>query len=346
MARRTLLTILGVQLVLALALTLVDSWRRRAQAEAVPDHAAGRGDDRRGHGHDVHLRRRTCTTTCWPRSRAPQQQVLFETYIWKGDEIGERFKQALAEAADRGVEVYAIYDGFANLVVVAAVQAVPAVVKVLRVPRLQRRLAVLRPAPLRPRPPQDPGRRRQGRLRRRLQHRLGLRDRVARHPLPDHRARRVGPEAGLRRLLEPAPARGSGRRPPLLLETASDWEPRIRVHRNVPRLWMFPIRAMYLEAINRASRNIWMTHAYFIPDQDFVDALDRRRAARGRRPAPAAAQVQPHRRRLDLARLLRPAARRRGPDLPVPGRDGARQDRHHRRQLDHGRHRQHRPAEP
>ena len=36
---------------------------------------------------------------------------------------------------------------------------------------------------------------------------------------------------------------------------------------------MFPIRAMYLEAINRASRNIWMTHAYFIPDQDFVDAL-------------------------------------------------------------------------
>src|SRR3954453_20387606 len=30
---------------------------------------------------------------------------------------------------------------------------------------------------------------------------------------------------------------------------------------------------MYLEAINRASRNIWMTCAYFIPDQDFVDAL-------------------------------------------------------------------------
>ena len=60
---------------------------------------------------------------------------------------------------------------------------------------------------------------------------------------------------------------------PLLLETASTWEPTIRFHRNVPRLWMFPIRAMYLEAITRASRNIWMTCAYFIPDQDFVDAL-------------------------------------------------------------------------
>jgi cardiolipin synthase A/B len=47
----------------------------------------------------------------------------------------------------------------------------------------------------------------------------------------------------------------------------------VRVQRNVPRLWMFPIRSMYLEAINRASRNIWMTTAYFLPDQDFVDTL-------------------------------------------------------------------------
>ena len=30
---------------------------------------------------------------------------------------------------------------------------------------------------------------------------------------------------------------------------------------------------MYLEAINRAGRNIWMTQAYFLPDQDFVDEL-------------------------------------------------------------------------
>ena len=45
------------------------------------------------------------------------------------------------------------------------------------------------------------------------------------------------------------------------------------MHRNVPRLWMFPIRSMYLEAINRASHHIWMTHAYFIPDSDFVEAI-------------------------------------------------------------------------
>ena len=36
---------------------------------------------------------------------------------------------------------------------------------------------------------------------------------------------------------------------------------------------MFPIRSMYIEAINRSSQRVWMTHAYFCPDQDFVDAM-------------------------------------------------------------------------
>ena len=60
---------------------------------------------------------------------------------------------------------------------------------------------------------------------------------------------------------------------PMLVTASTEWEPRIRVHRNVPRLWMFPIRAMYIEAINRAQRNIWLTVAYFLPDEDFVDTL-------------------------------------------------------------------------
>ncbi len=101
-----------------------------------------------------------------------------------------------------------------------------------------------------------------------------VRHRVARHP----RAL-TGPACGTSSGPSPTSgtctaAGGIGRSErPLLLETASQWEPRIRFHRNIPRLWMFPIRSMYLEAINRATRNIWMTHAYFIPDQDFVDAL-------------------------------------------------------------------------
>jgi cardiolipin synthase len=60
---------------------------------------------------------------------------------------------------------------------------------------------------------------------------------------------------------------------PLLLETASTWEPRIRFQRNLPSQWMFPIRSMYIEAINRSSVNAWLTTAYFTPDQDFVDTM-------------------------------------------------------------------------
>jgi cardiolipin synthase A/B len=60
---------------------------------------------------------------------------------------------------------------------------------------------------------------------------------------------------------------------PLLLETASTWEPTIRFQRNVPRLWMFPIRTMYIEAFPRASKNVWLTTAYFLPDPDFAEAL-------------------------------------------------------------------------
>lgn len=45
---------------------------------------------------------------------------MLETYIWKGDDLGKEFKDALVEATERGVEVFVIYDGFANLVVPAS----------------------------------------------------------------------------------------------------------------------------------------------------------------------------------------------------------------------------------
>ena len=122
-----------------------------------------------------------------------QRQVLFETYIWKGDEVGVRFKDALTRAADRGVEVYCIYDGFANLVVSPSFKRFPPHLKVLKLPGLRRpgwRFFDLR---------------RYGRdhrkilvvddtvgVRGRLQHRLGLRDGVARHARAAHRAPACG----------------------------------------------------------------------------------------------------------------------------------------------------------
>ncbi|MDQ4007932.1 MAG: phospholipase D-like domain-containing protein, partial [Actinomycetota bacterium] len=61
--------------------------------------------------------------------------------------------------------------------------------------------------------------------------------------------------------------------PTLRDDGTSQWEARIRVHRNVPRSWVFPIRGVYLEAIDRAQHHIYMTQAYFIPDEDFLGSL-------------------------------------------------------------------------
>jgi len=38
---------------------------------------------------------------------------------------------------------------------------------------------------------------------------------------------------------------------------------------------VYPIRGMYLEAIDRASDHIYLTHAYLIPDEDMLSALTR-----------------------------------------------------------------------
>src|SRR5687768_15268853 len=54
-----------------------------------------------------------------------ERQILFETFIWKDDTVGTELKRRLTDAAHRGVEVYIIYDGFANLVVPRAFKRWP-----------------------------------------------------------------------------------------------------------------------------------------------------------------------------------------------------------------------------
>ena len=345
--RRTLAVVFGVPITIGIGMSLVDSYRRRGKKPkpfpTTPPNVVEVGEG-------------TITTYTFGKDlyadmlsaiEGAQRQVLFETYIWKGDAVGEQFKAALAAAADRGVEVYCIYDGFANLVVSPRFKRFPPSMKVLRYPAYS---AGWRFFDLR----------RYGRDHRKI---LVVDDKEAyvggynigsayETEWRDTHVRITGPGVqDLRRafadfwnLHRRRRLRASER--PLLVETASVWEPQIRLQRNVPRLWMFPIRGMYLEAINRASTNVWMTSAYFIPDQIFVDAL--RSAARPRRgrPAPGAAQVQPHRRGLALPRVLLPAARGRRPDLPVQGRDGAREDVDRGRLVVDGRHGEHRPAEP
>jgi len=272
--RRALAVVFGVPIVLGVGMSLVDSYRRRGK-KPKPFPTTPPATVEVGEG--------TITTYTFGQDlyadmlaaiEGAQRQVLFETYIWKGDAVGEEFKAVLAAAADRGVEVYCIYDGFANLVVSPRFKRFPPSMKVLRYP--------VYPAGWR-----FFDLRRYGRDHRKI---LVVDDKEAyvggynigsayETEWRDTHVRITGPGVqDLRRAFADFWNLHRGHRfraseRPLLVETATVWEPHIRLQRNVPRLWMFPIRGMYIEAINRASTNVWMTQAYFIPDQDFVDAL-------------------------------------------------------------------------
>ncbi|WP_104106588.1 phospholipase D-like domain-containing protein [Nocardioides sp. 616] len=280
-ARAAVLTLVGTPFLVAIGLTLVDSYRRRGK-KPKPFPRSAPSTVTVGDG--------TVTTYTYGQDLydamlaaidGARHQILFETYIWKSDEVGEAFKRALAAAADRGVEVYCIYDAFANLVVSPRFKRFPRNLKVLRYPVYNAGFKFWALS-------------RYGRDHRKIlvvDEEVGF---VGGYNIGsayatewrDTHIRITGPAvwdlkrafADFWNLHRRHRLRPSER--PLLLGTNSTWEPRIRLSRNIPRLWMFPIRSMYLEAIDRATRNIWMTHAYFIPDQDFVDAL-KRAAQRG-----------------------------------------------------------------
>lgn len=273
-AKRTIGVVFGVPLLVAVAMSLVDSYRRRGKKpKPFPTRTAA--DTQVGEG--------TVTTYTFGQDlyddmlraiRGAKRQVLLETYIWKADPVGQSFKQALVEAADRGVEVRVIYDSFANLVVRPGFKRFPSGIKVLAYPVYGAGWRFFDLS-------------RYGRDHRKI---LVVDDEVGfvggynlgsayATEWRDTHCRITGPGVGdLTRAFADfwnlhREKRLRRSEQPMLVSTPPSWEPRIRVHRNVPRLWMFPIRSMYLEAINRAQKNIWMTHAYFIPDEGFVEAM-------------------------------------------------------------------------
>lgn len=202
---------------------------------------------------------------------AAREVIFFESYIWKNDPVGTRFRQALLDAAARGVDVYVIYDGFANLVVPNSFyEPLEGSVHVLRFP-------VLRPGM------------------------LGLNPRNSGR---DHRKilvvdREVGFVGGFnvgelyatrwrdthQRIVGPAVWEltdafadfwNTYRRKhhPEIHDTGDrSWEPTVRASRNMPSQMLFPVRGIYLDAINRSHHHIRITQGYFIPDQDILQAL-------------------------------------------------------------------------
>lgn len=201
---------------------------------------------------------------------AAEDTILLETYIWKGDRVGRQFKRALTEAVERGVDVYVCYDVFANLVVPQRFFQFDPRIHVLR----HRPWTGARGAPF----VRAPG----------LNHRkiLVVDGEVAfvggynigtlyASRWRDTHMRVRGPAATeLENAFVDYWNSSRGRHHPTLPQPSNrKWNSPITVVRNVPSVAVYPIRYMYLEAIDRARERIWLTHAYLIPDDDLTLAL-------------------------------------------------------------------------
>jgi len=267
--RRALLGFVAVQGVTLAALAVVD-WRRSKHREVasfprVPPRSVTAGGSEvtlYTYGEDLY-------GDMLGAINQAKRRILFETFIWKADPIGTEFKRALIAAADRGVEVYVVFDEFANLVVPRSFFHFPPNVHVLRFPLVGGGWRFWHP-------------RHSGRDHRKI---LVVDDDVAfvggynigslyATDWRDTHARLTGDVVAemqnafidfwnltTRSNRElPDPRRRS-------------WTPNIRVHRNIPRQFVYPIRGVYLDAIDRAEHHVWMTHAYLVPDEDMLRAL-------------------------------------------------------------------------
>lgn len=197
------------------------------------------------------------------------EYIFIESYIWKADELGEEFKQRLAKKAREGVQVYVIFDEFGNLVVPAEFKVFPPELRLLRFKPINRLWHVFDPR------------------RYSLDHRkiLVVDGRIgfmggynigslyAEHWRDTH-VSVDGPAA-----LDLADSFAdfwnahTPKREQIQLRFPLRFDPTVALHDNNALRLTFPIRDMYIAAINRAQKRILLTNAYFIPDHVLLESL-------------------------------------------------------------------------
>ncbi|GAB3624409.1 phospholipase D-like domain-containing protein [Mariniluteicoccus endophyticus] len=268
--RRAVLAVLGLQALTLAGLFVADHRRKQdrspvvfPKADPTPVRAGGTDVVVYTYGQDVF-------DAMLEAIEGAQERIFLETYIWKGDATGRAFRRALNEAAERGVAVYLVWDEFANLVVPPKFYRFHPDVKILRHPLIDMVWDWWHP-------------RNWGRNHRKLLTIDGDIGFIGGYNIgtlyaTDWRDTHVRIDGDAVAELDNAfidywNLRPSPRRPVLTDGRRRDFFSRIKVQRNVPKLGVFPIRYMYLEAIDRATDRIWLTHAYLIPDEDLTRAL-------------------------------------------------------------------------
>jgi len=198
-----------------------------------------------------------------------QESIYLETYIWKGDATGQEFKENLARKASQGVEVYAIFDRFANLVVPHSFKVFPPDMHVLQYHAFTRPWHIFDP-------------RRYALDHRKLLVVDGNTAFIGGYNLGslyatawrDTHIRIQGPAAA--HLAQSFIDFWNQHTPDydhITRHYPRRFDPLINIWGNSPLRLTFPIRDMYIEAIDKAERYILLSNAYFVPDRSLLDAL-------------------------------------------------------------------------
>ena len=199
-----------------------------------------------------------------------RETIYFETYLWKDDAVGRAFKKRLTARANAGVAVYVIYDTFGNLVVPRAFKRFSPSIYVLPFWAIRRPWHILDP-------------RRYG-----LDHRKMLVvdgetafiggyniGKLYATEWRDTHLRLHGPEAkDLAQAFVDFWNRFCRKRERIMRDYPLRFNPMINVYGNDIARLIFPIRDMYISAIERAQRHIRLTNAYFIPDHVLLESLE------------------------------------------------------------------------
>lgn len=261
----------AAQVVAASAVVLVDEVRKRrwTPPEAHPS-APPRTVDVAGNPVTTFTNGKDLYAAILKSIEEAESSIYFEFFIWKNDAIGTRFKEALIAAADRGVDVFVIYDGFGNLVVDPRFYHFPPSVHVLRFPVVRRGIFRL-------------DLRQFGRDHRKIVVVDGEVGYVGGYNIGDLYAK-TWRDTHLR-IEGPAVWELSDTfvdfwneyraryQPELPDGGAKQWDSRITAARNAPSRMLFPVRGLYLDAIERATKRIYITQAYFIPDNEILTGL-------------------------------------------------------------------------
>jgi len=197
-----------------------------------------------------------------------REYVYLETFIWKSDEMGHKFLDAVSRAAARGVRVACIWDVFANLVVPPSFFTFPPEVWTAPYPLVRGGVNFLRP-------------RNSGRDHRKI---LVVDGKTAflggynigslyENKWRDTHMKIEGPFCAEVESSFVSMWAHLDKKHPLPSVRARPWAATVRLHRNIPRLGVYPIRNIYLDSINKAEQRVWLTHAYLLPDADLANAL-------------------------------------------------------------------------